>query len=128
MDLLDTNYVHFSGSTLLIDDFDIHKWLMTPDPQWKWLKDFFFRKVLENKSNRSDINRAIVRKSHSHDAVTERNLMSKFLHYSLPHESARYENQPLVYHESESPVKISASAKSPTISLPEVSGEFGKLE
>ena len=70
-----------SGKSLLIDDFDIHKWLLSPDAQWKGLRDFFFRKVLESKSNRNDINKAIVRKNHSHDAVTERNLMSKFLHY-----------------------------------------------
>merc|ERR1719510_550187 len=89
-------FVHPVGKSLLIDNFDIHKWLLSPQPQWKWLRDFFYEQVL---GAESDINKAVMRRSHTNDALVERNLMSKFLHYSVPDESATYENNPLVYHD-----------------------------
>ena len=85
-------FVHPVGNTLLIDNFDIHKWLLNPQPQWKWLRDFFFAQVLDKDH---DLSKAVMRKSHTNDALTERNWMSKFLYYSLPHE-----HNSLVYDES----------------------------
>ena len=85
----------------MIDEFDVHKQLMRQEPEWRGLRDFFLQKVLESKAT----NKAIVRKNHSHDAVTERNLVSKLLYYSIPHESATFENSPIAYHHSNSPQK-----------------------
>ena len=89
-------FVHPVGKTLLIDNFDIHKWLLNPQPQWKWLRDFFYAQVL---GKDSDLNKAVMIKSHTNDALVERNWMSKFLYYSLLHDS-RLENtnQSLVYN------------------------------
>jgi hypothetical protein len=70
--------VHPIGKTLLIDNFDIHKFLLKPTQNWKWLRRFFFEYVV---TNMADKNKAVMRKSHRNDALTERNLMSKFLHY-----------------------------------------------
>lgn len=96
-------FVHPVNGTLLIDNFDVHKWLSTPNPQlqWEWLRTFFLSTILEN---RPDVNNAMVRKNHTNEAITERNLMSKLLHYSLfCHDSdAVFENNPLVYHMAES--------------------------
>ena len=86
--------VHPIGKSLLIDEFDVHKQLMRQEPEWRGLRDFFLQKVLESKAT----NKAIVRKNHSHDAVTERNLVSKLLYYSIPHESPTFEKSPIAYH------------------------------
>ena len=94
--------VHPVGQSLLIDNFDIHKWLLDPSqskPKWKWLRNFFFDKVLQG-----ELHKAIVRKSHTNDALVERNLMSKFLYYSLPHDYSS-QNNTLVFREHSSPAK-----------------------
>ena len=94
--------VHPVGQSLLIDNFDIHKWLLDPSqskPKWKWLRNFFFDKVLQG-----ELHKAIIRKSHTNDALVERNLMSKFLYYSLPHDYST-QNNTLVYREHSSPAK-----------------------
>ena len=73
------------------------------------MRDFFFSQVL---GKECDLNKAIMRKSHTNDALVERNLMSKFLYYSLvSHDEAPcYENNPLVPTESHSPVKVENSS------------------
>ena len=58
-----------------------------------------------------------MRKSHTNDALVERNLMSKFLYYSLvPQEAttSHFENNPLVPTESHSPVKVENSSLTET--------------
>ena len=77
-------------------------------PQWKWMRDFFFSQVL---GKECDLNKAIMRKSHTNEALMERNLMSKLLYYSLVSyeetetDTENYENNPLVPTESHSHVK-----------------------
>lgn len=41
--------VHRVENTLLLDDFDVHQHLMmqTKD-DWKWLKTFFYKHILES--------------------------------------------------------------------------------
>ncbi len=80
--------VHPIGRSLLLDNFDIHKWLMTNQPEWKWLREFFYREVLNSEE---DLHKVVMRKSHTNDALVERNWMSKFLYYSLFHEIPQLE-------------------------------------
>ena len=77
-------------------------------PQWKWMREFFFSQVF---GKECDLNKAIMRKSHTNEALMERNLMSKLLYYSLVSyeetgtDTENYENNPLVPTESHSHVK-----------------------
>ena len=41
--------IHRVGKTLLIDDFDIYKYLLRQsEKEWQWLRKFFFENVLES--------------------------------------------------------------------------------
>ena len=72
------------------------------------MRDFFFSQVL---GKECDLNKAIMRKSHTNEALMERNLMSKLLYYSLVSyeetetDTENYENNPLVPTEPHSHVK-----------------------
>ena len=40
--------VHRVGNTLMLDDFDIHRYLLRQqDGEWKWLQRFFLDTVLQ---------------------------------------------------------------------------------
>jgi len=72
--------VHRIGKTLLIDDFDIHRYLLrSSESDWEWIRKFATEslKQLEKKEG------AIVRKKQSITALQERNLVSKFLYRSI---------------------------------------------
>ena len=89
-------------------------------PQWKWMREFFFSQVL---GKECDLNKAIMRKSHTNEALMERNLMSKLLYYSLVSyeetetDTENYENNPLVPTESHSHVKGGLTSESILISF-----------
>ena len=41
--------VHRIGNTLMLDEFDIHRYLLRQqDDDWKWLRRFFFETVLQS--------------------------------------------------------------------------------
>lgn len=70
--------VHRIGSTLLIDDFDIHTFLLQQeDCNWKWLKSFICEHFITRLNEQE---RNVVRTESLH----QRNLLSKFLYHSLP--------------------------------------------
>ncbi len=73
--------VHRVGKTLLIDDFDIHGFLLrTSEEEWKWLKRFFVETVFSSLEERQ---KALVRRKTTADAIQQRNLVSKFLFRSV---------------------------------------------
>lgn len=93
--------VHKIRGTLLIDYLDIHRLLLKPLPEWAWLREFFLKTV--EGSNKHVV---VQKKSRKHDAIQERNLVSKFLHYSLGEDEDKYKrmvvqhvtNSPMLYH------------------------------
>lgn len=77
--------VHRIGNTLLIDDFDIHKYLLRQsDDDWKWLRAFICETIKNPAAN-------IYLKNKSRDVLQEKKLVSKFLYHSL---SNNCENEP----------------------------------
>jgi hypothetical protein len=75
--------VHRVGKTLLIDDFDIHKYLLRRSAtEWEWLRRYFSQTVLQQIDKKEG---AVVRKNCSSSALQERRLISKFLYRSLQH-------------------------------------------
>jgi len=73
--------VHRVGKTLLIDDFDISKFILRRSAtEWEWIRKFFHEIVLQQIDKPEN---AVVRKDGSSSALQERNLMSKFLYRSL---------------------------------------------
>ena len=83
------------------------------------MREFFFSQVL---GKECDLNKAIMRKSHTNEALMERNLMSKLLYYSLVSyeesetDTENYENNPLVPTEPHSHVKGGLNSESIFIS------------
>lgn len=75
--------IHRIGNTLLIDDFDIHRFLLQQeDCNWLWLKSFICDHILSrlNDPERNFLNKQST--SHS-EAIQQRSLLSKFLYHSL---------------------------------------------
>lgn len=73
--------VHRIENTLLLDDFDIHKYLMRQaEDEWKWLKEFFSEYISRDMGNKE---KKLYQKVNSRDALQRRNLISKFLYYTL---------------------------------------------
>lgn len=73
--------IHRIENTLLIDEFDIHKYLLRhADDDWSWLRSF----IGENKlASLGDTNHRLYLKNKSREALQKKKLLSKFLHYSL---------------------------------------------
>ncbi|XP_055390389.1 erythroid differentiation-related factor 1 isoform X2 [Condylostylus longicornis] len=75
--------VHKVGNTLLLDEFDIQKYLLRKsENDWNWLHTFINEKL---KKIGGDKTRNICIKDKSREAVHRRNLLSKFLYYTLQH-------------------------------------------
>jgi len=73
--------VHRVGRSLLLDDFDIHKYLLRRSAsEWEWIREFFHQIILPKIEKTEN---AIVRKDGSSSALQERNLVSKFLYRTL---------------------------------------------
>lgn len=73
--------IHRVQNTLLIDDFDIHKYLLRQaDDEWKWLKSFICDNIL---SGLGETDRRFVLQNKSREALQTKSLQSKFLYYSL---------------------------------------------
>ncbi|KAL0269089.1 UNVERIFIED_CONTAM: hypothetical protein PYX00_006926 [Menopon gallinae] len=73
--------IHRIENTLLIDEFDIHKYLLREaESQWEWFKKFFFEHIMQPVS-RKDI--LMHHKDNSRNALQQKSLTSKFLYHSL---------------------------------------------
>ncbi|XP_012287568.1 erythroid differentiation-related factor 1 [Orussus abietinus] len=73
--------VHRIENTLLLDDFDIHKYLLRQaESDWEWLKKFFYEHVLQNLGDKE---KRFFHKASSRNALQQKNLVSKFLYHSL---------------------------------------------
>lgn len=71
--------VHKVGNTLLIDEFDVHKYLFRKaDDDWRWLKTFMLETIvsLHEKDNHFCL------RDESREAIQTKNLQSKFLYHS----------------------------------------------
>lgn len=72
--------VHRIGNTLLIDDFDVHRFLLKQeDYNWQWLSKFIYENIM---SFLSDSDRGTSSKQASRNDITQQ-LLSKFLYHSL---------------------------------------------
>jgi len=48
--------VHRVGGTLMLDEFDFHRYLLRQqDDDWKWLRKFFYETVLRNMKQRNRV-------------------------------------------------------------------------
>ncbi|XP_073997075.1 erythroid differentiation-related factor 1 isoform X2 [Rhodnius prolixus] len=73
--------VHRVENTLLIDEFDIHKHLLSrAESDWAWLRKFFFEHILQTLSHKD---KYLSYREKSRYALQQKSLVSKFLHYSL---------------------------------------------
>lgn len=74
--------VHRIGSTLLIDEFDVQKYLLQQeDDEWKWLRSFIFETILSRLSDPE--RKTFVKTSPRPEGTHQRSLLSKFLYHSL---------------------------------------------
>lgn len=98
-------FVHRIGNTLLIDQFDLQKYLLwKSEEDWKWLRAFIYENIQSQfKNNRRPF--AIQHKSH--EVVHQKNLLSKFLYYSIEDSNSQIEEKKFV------PSKV------PQLSLPQ---------
>lgn len=72
--------VHKVGNTLLLDEFDIQKYLLRKsDDDWKWLRSFILDHILAY----GDEQQNFCLKERSREALQTKNLLSKFLYHSL---------------------------------------------
>ncbi|TDG53032.1 hypothetical protein AWZ03_000575 [Drosophila navojoa] len=72
--------VHKVGNTLLLDEFDIQKYLLRKsDDDWKWLRSFILEHILAY----GDEQHNFCLKERSREALQTKNLLSKFLYHSL---------------------------------------------
>ncbi|XP_030372476.1 erythroid differentiation-related factor 1 [Scaptodrosophila lebanonensis] len=72
--------VHKVGNTLLLDEFDIQKYLLRKaDDDWKWLRTFILEHILAY----GDKQHNYCLKERSREALQRKNLLSKFLYHSL---------------------------------------------
>ncbi|XP_066598751.1 erythroid differentiation-related factor 1 [Prorops nasuta] len=73
--------VHRIENTLLIDDFDIHKYFIRQaENDWEWLKKFFYEHIFQNLGEKE---KHLFRKLNTRNILQQRNLVSKFLYHSL---------------------------------------------
>uniref|UniRef100_A0A336KHL9 CSON010590 protein n=1 Tax=Culicoides sonorensis TaxID=179676 RepID=A0A336KHL9_CULSO len=75
--------VHRINNTLLIDEFDIHKYfLKQANEDWDWLRSFIIEHIANSMSEK-DRSVFLRSKGASRDMLQRMNLMSKFLYYSV---------------------------------------------
>lgn len=73
--------VHRIENTLLLDDFDIHKYLLRQaESDWEWLKKFFYEHIFQNLGDKE---KRFFHKAYSRNSLQQRNLVSKFLYHSI---------------------------------------------
>ncbi|XP_036151294.1 erythroid differentiation-related factor 1 isoform X2 [Monomorium pharaonis] len=73
--------VHRIENTLLLDDFDIHKYLLRQaESEWEWLKKFFYEHIFQSLGDKE---KRLFHKAYSRNSLQQRNLVSKFLYHSI---------------------------------------------
>ncbi|XP_062565937.1 erythroid differentiation-related factor 1 isoform X2 [Armigeres subalbatus] len=73
--------VHRIENTLLIDEFDVAKYLLRQeDTEWQWLRQFIYEHIL---NSLNDNDRKLFIHTKSREALAHKYLTSKFLYYSL---------------------------------------------
>lgn len=73
--------VHRIENTLLIDEFDVAKYLLRhEETDWRWLRSFIYENIL---NSLSDNDRKLLIHTKSREALAQKYLTSKFLYYSL---------------------------------------------
>ncbi|KZC11110.1 Erythroid differentiation-related factor 1 [Dufourea novaeangliae] len=73
--------VHRIENTLLLDDFDIHKYLLRQaESDWEWLKKFFYEHIFQDLEDKE---KCLFRKTNNRNTLQQRNLVSKFLYHSI---------------------------------------------
>ncbi|KAG7190566.1 hypothetical protein KM043_006659 [Ampulex compressa] len=73
--------VHRVENTLLLDDFNIHKYLLRQaESDWEWLRKFFYEHIFQNPE---DKDKRLFHKINSRNSLQQRNLVSKFLYHSI---------------------------------------------
>ncbi|XP_008180391.1 erythroid differentiation-related factor 1-like [Acyrthosiphon pisum] len=73
--------VHRIDKTLLLDEFDIQKYLIVEtDNEWDWLKNFFYKNIVGSSDK---MVKCITYKMNTLRANTDKALVSKFLHHSI---------------------------------------------
>ncbi|XP_017889932.1 erythroid differentiation-related factor 1 [Ceratina calcarata] len=73
--------VHRIENTLLLDDFDIHKYLLRQaENDWEWLKKFFYENIFQNLGDKE---KCLFHKTNNRNTLQQRNLVSKFLYHSI---------------------------------------------
>lgn len=73
--------IHRIENTLLIDEFDVHKYLLREaESQWEWFKKFFLEHVMQPVNVKEKLTH---HKDKSRNALQQKSLVSKFLYHSL---------------------------------------------
>ncbi|OXU32038.1 hypothetical protein TSAR_004336 [Trichomalopsis sarcophagae] len=73
--------VHRIENTLLLDDFDVRKYLLRQaECDWKWLRKFFYDQIFQNLGDKE---KRLFPKANSRNAIQQKNLISKFFYHSL---------------------------------------------
>ncbi|XP_058451022.1 erythroid differentiation-related factor 1 [Malaya genurostris] len=73
--------VHRIENTLLIDEFDVARYLLRQeDSDWHWLRSFIYENIL---NSLSDSEKKLFIHTKSREALAQKYLTSKFLYYSL---------------------------------------------
>lgn len=75
--------VHRIENTILLDDFDIQKYLLRQaESDWEWLKKFFHEHIIHNNGDKQE-KRLFYKPANSRNTLQQKNLVSKFLYHSL---------------------------------------------
>lgn len=75
--------VHRIENTLLIDEFDIHKYLLRQSgDNWPWLRSFIYENI---QSSLGELDSNFLLQNNNIDATQQRSLLSKFLYHSISH-------------------------------------------
>lgn len=74
-------FVHRVGNTLLIDEFNLHRYLLwkSEDEDWKWLRKFIGEHVLTTLKEKA----IPIQHKKTKEFLEQKNLLSKFLYYSI---------------------------------------------
>lgn len=73
--------VHRIENTLLIDEFDIHKYLLRQsDDNWPWLHSFIYENIV---SSLGELDHNFLMQNNNVEATQQRSLLSKFLYHSI---------------------------------------------
>lgn len=76
--------VHRIGNTLLIDEFDVHRFLLQQeDCDWQWLRSFIYENIISRSNDPKERNVPTKQTSPRNDVTQQRSLLSKFLYHSL---------------------------------------------